>query len=194
VTAQGKEHNRTSLLRAARDLVAERGYRGASVEAIAERAGLTTGAIYSIFGSKIALLTEVLEPAGRVPSFTRISEATAGDLADVFEAFGRAWAATLRSPRARPTLELALELQLATLRDDAVREEARVSFATGRDDLATEITVAAERRGETLPMPAVELASALIATMQGLAQLALLVDAGTDLFATTARRLISKGS
>ncbi|GAA4002972.1 hypothetical protein GCM10022247_24830 [Allokutzneria multivorans] len=58
---EGKARNRAALLDAARDVIVEEGHRGASLGMIAGRAGLTTGAIYSIFGSKRDLLVAVVE-------------------------------------------------------------------------------------------------------------------------------------
>ncbi|WP_280387687.1 TetR/AcrR family transcriptional regulator [Nocardia wallacei] len=54
---------RERLLAAARELFAEHGYDGASVDAIAAEAGLTRGAVYSGFPSKRALFAEVLASA-----------------------------------------------------------------------------------------------------------------------------------
>lgn len=57
--AEAKEANRRALLAAATALIAREG-TGVRLDAIAEAAGLTTGAIYSIFGSKSNLLVAVL--------------------------------------------------------------------------------------------------------------------------------------
>jgi AcrR family transcriptional regulator len=57
--AEAKEANRRALLGAATALIAREG-AGVRLEAIADAAGLTTGAIYSIFGSKSDLLVAVL--------------------------------------------------------------------------------------------------------------------------------------
>jgi AcrR family transcriptional regulator len=52
---------RQRLLAAARDLVAERGVAGASVDALAEAADRTSGALYGQFGSKDGLLLALLD-------------------------------------------------------------------------------------------------------------------------------------
>jgi AcrR family transcriptional regulator len=54
------EHTRAALLQAAEEIVAERGAGALSVRAVAERAGTTTRAVYSLFGSKDGLLVEAL--------------------------------------------------------------------------------------------------------------------------------------
>ncbi|GAA2227218.1 hypothetical protein GCM10010232_11040 [Streptomyces amakusaensis] len=58
--AEQREFNRRALLASARHLIATQG-TNVSVDAIAEAAGLTTGAVYSIFGSKRDLILAVIE-------------------------------------------------------------------------------------------------------------------------------------
>ncbi|MFD5030319.1 TetR/AcrR family transcriptional regulator [Streptomyces sp. NPDC058405] len=63
-----QERNRAKVLTAARNEFAERGFRDAKVDGIAERAGLTRGAVYSNFPGKRALYFAVLaELAERAP-------------------------------------------------------------------------------------------------------------------------------
>jgi AcrR family transcriptional regulator len=63
VATQGERRARTrqALLDAAAELFAERGVEGASVDAIAEKADRTSGALYDHFGSKDGLLFALLE-------------------------------------------------------------------------------------------------------------------------------------
>lgn len=51
--------SRQQLLDAAREIVTEQGYRGASVAAIASHAGISNGALYRHFPSKVDLFVEV---------------------------------------------------------------------------------------------------------------------------------------
>jgi AcrR family transcriptional regulator len=63
VPGRPREHNeetRAALLEAAERLVAERGASALSVRAVADAAGTTTRAVYSLFGSKDGLLVEAL--------------------------------------------------------------------------------------------------------------------------------------
>lgn len=55
------EERRADILRAAFEVIAERGYRGASLAAVAERAGLTQQGLLHHYPSKEALLVAVLE-------------------------------------------------------------------------------------------------------------------------------------
>jgi AcrR family transcriptional regulator len=56
-----REQTRRALLDAAAELFAERGINGSSVDAIADRAGRTSGALYDHFGSKDGLLFALVE-------------------------------------------------------------------------------------------------------------------------------------
>ena len=51
-----RDRTRAKLLEAARSLIREKGYEHATLEAIAERAGMTTGAIYGNFRNRDELL------------------------------------------------------------------------------------------------------------------------------------------
>lgn len=55
--------NRQRIVRAARKLIANDGFRGASMTAVASAAGLSTGALYRYFPSKAELYVEVLTEA-----------------------------------------------------------------------------------------------------------------------------------
>lgn len=54
------EHTRAALLEAAEQIVADGGPTALSVRAVAEAAGTTTRAVYSLFGSKDGLLVQAL--------------------------------------------------------------------------------------------------------------------------------------
>src|SRR5947207_16020547 len=59
--AERRAETRQALIDAAAWVFVERGFVGASVEAIAERAGYTRGAFYSNFASKQELFGELLQ-------------------------------------------------------------------------------------------------------------------------------------
>jgi AcrR family transcriptional regulator len=60
------ERTRAALLREAERIVAEEGVTGLSVRSVADRAGTTTRAVYSLFGSKEGLLAAVAAHAFEV--------------------------------------------------------------------------------------------------------------------------------
>ncbi|WP_055602617.1 TetR/AcrR family transcriptional regulator [Streptomyces aureus] len=59
------EERRADILRAALEVIAERGYRGASLGSVAERVGLTQQGLLHYFPTKEALLVAVLEERDR---------------------------------------------------------------------------------------------------------------------------------
>jgi AcrR family transcriptional regulator len=59
--AEQVERNREVVLEAARRVFIQRGYAGASLEAIADEAGFSKGVVYSQFGSKPDLFMALLE-------------------------------------------------------------------------------------------------------------------------------------
>lgn len=92
--AEAQERNRGRVLAAARAEFAERGYRDAKIDAIAERAELTRGAVYSNFPGKRALYFAVLADA--VPTSAAAVDSAPGATAEAaLAAFARSWVARL---------------------------------------------------------------------------------------------------
>ncbi|NRQ35430.1 TetR/AcrR family transcriptional regulator [Nonomuraea sp. NN258] len=192
--AEAKEHNRRALLEAARLIVARDGHR-AKLEEIAEQAGLTTGAVYSLFGSKngllIAVVTDYLGPhydgiEQAVPSGMSLTEAV--------EVFARHYHRLCDDPDALRHLSFEISLQDLALRDPELaprlaasvkaHEERLTALLSGRLHHGTAVTSRQARR----------LATALRALLVGLSQgvvLGLAEAAPGDYFAATARALIT---
>ena len=85
--AEQSEATRTALLQAARELFTERGYAGAATEDIAQRAGVTRGALYYQFRDKSGLFYAVLEGISlstneKVASAMQPNQEEVGDLWD----------------------------------------------------------------------------------------------------------------
>jgi AcrR family transcriptional regulator len=93
--------SRERIIAAVLGIMAEHGYAGCSVAAVAERAGMATGSVYSHFPTKASLFAEVFRIASQreVDAVSRAAalEASMGDrITAVIETFaGRA----LKSPR-----------------------------------------------------------------------------------------------
>lgn len=106
--AEAKEANRRALLDAATALIAQQGV-GVRLDTIADAAGLTTGAIYSIFGSKNDLLVAVL--AGEISRVDLSSEGydPALPLDEVIDRYVQTWIATYSS---YTKTQVAFELQV----------------------------------------------------------------------------------
>ncbi|MBA2298344.1 MAG: TetR/AcrR family transcriptional regulator [Actinobacteria bacterium] len=71
---QHDEHTRAALRAAAESLVAEGGPAALSVRAVADKAGTTTRAVYSLFGSKEGLLVDALAQEAFKFLFTEIDK------------------------------------------------------------------------------------------------------------------------
>ncbi|GAA4250045.1 TetR/AcrR family transcriptional regulator [Dactylosporangium darangshiense] len=92
--AEAQQRTRARVLAAARDEFTERGYRDAKVDAIAERAGLTRGGVYSNFPGKRALYFAVLaEEAARPPAASPPSPGRTAH--EALGHFARGWLARL---------------------------------------------------------------------------------------------------
>ncbi|GGP67200.1 TetR/AcrR family transcriptional regulator [Saccharothrix coeruleofusca] len=92
--AEAQERNRARVLAAARAEFAERGFRDAKVDAIAERAELTRGAVYSNFPGKRALYFAVLaDLVERAPGPAHPQHGTTP--AEALGALARAWVSRL---------------------------------------------------------------------------------------------------
>lgn len=92
--AEIQRRNRAKVLAAAWDEFAERGFRDAKIDSIADRAELTRGAVYSNFPGKRALYFAVLaEAADGAPAAARPAPGTSAQ--NALGALARAWVARL---------------------------------------------------------------------------------------------------
>ena len=117
--AEAKAANRRALLDAATALIARDG-AGARLDAIADAAGLTTGAIYSIFGSKNDLLVAVL-----ADEISRVDVAIDGydpalPLDAVIDRYVHTWIATY-SGYSKTQAAFELHLLLSAMEGDDLR-------------------------------------------------------------------------
>jgi len=156
-----RERTRAKLLEAARELVREKGFEHTSLEQIAERAGMTTGAIYGNFKSRddlfIALGLRYWEPIK-----PRVKPGA--DFAGVMRAIADATIAAIpdRAAAAVGRLTgLAYTLQHETMREDVAKITAE-SYAFGEEWLRSVTSP------EELPMPAAQLVRVIHAMSEGL--------------------------
>lgn len=165
---------REELLEAAARVFAEQGFQAASVDEIAERAGFSKGAVYWHFEGKADLFFALLEERVDRPvreAVARFESAPPDvDMApqadDIF-----AWLVEQQ----RDLVLLQAEYCLLAARDPGLRDRYARRQAHLRQAYARAIEARFEHRGEPPPKGAEQIATALIAAMQGLA-LAKLVD------------------
>lgn len=165
-----RERNRQALLDAAAELAFDLGYHGTSIDAVAERAGVTKGAVYSIFGSKQQLFYEVLAAELSIPLPDQVSPPGA-PLRDALASYGRAWRDLVHgSPRSRGVLRLSLELELIMLGDDQALAAVLEAEGSTVNGIAMSLQQLADAAGDTLPTDAVSFTRTYLAALRGLAQ------------------------
>ncbi|MDG6108492.1 TetR/AcrR family transcriptional regulator [Dactylosporangium aurantiacum] len=164
--AETQERNRAAVLAAARAEFAERGFRDAKIDAIAERAELTRGAVYSNFPGKRALYFAVL--ADDVPPAA--FDATATTVRAALSAFARAWVSRL--PLATDDTGAAARLAADLMTEVAADPAARTAFAQLKQLDAIVLGLALERLRPTGRGRQVRLAELALTVLHGAAQLA----------------------
>ncbi|EWT02233.1 TetR family transcriptional regulator [Intrasporangium oryzae NRRL B-24470] len=148
-----RQATRDRVLEAASEVFAERGFHGASVEDICERAGFTRGAFYSNFSSKDDLVLELSTRhaqalVDRIRSAASRPEASPEDvLTDVFASLADE---PLRKDR---WLVLTTEFTLHAIRDAKARTAWAEQQRRIRDALIAVVDETVDQRGITLPMP-----------------------------------------
>ncbi|MDQ1377917.1 MAG: hypothetical protein QOE15_2090 [Acidimicrobiaceae bacterium] len=163
---ESRERTRARLLKASAAVFAERGFYGASVEEIAERAGFSKGAFYSNFESKddlfLALLDEsidadiralqVLAEDSSVPAFLEFVTTRASRRG----AYGAQWPL------------LSAEFWLHAVRNPELAHKLAARQQAGRAALARVIEGLCAQMGHGIPERAEDLASVILAVDDGL--------------------------
>jgi AcrR family transcriptional regulator len=169
--AETQERNRDRVLTAARQEFAERGFRDAKIDAIAERAELTRGAVYSNFPGKRALYFAVLaEDAERPPA--QPQQQPGRTVREALATFARAW--VTRLPLATDQRYGAAHLGMDLLPEVLADEPSRKPFAQLMKLDAILLGLAMERlRPPRRPDGRmVRLAETALTTLHGASQLA----------------------
>src|SRR5690348_4963964 len=156
-----RERTRARLLEAARSLIREKGHEHATLEEIAERAGMTTGAIYGNFRNREDLFI-ALGQTYWAPIKPRVKPGAS--FSDVMRAMAEATIAAIPDRAAAAVGRLT---GLAyTLADEDMR--ARVASVTAESYAFGEAWLREMVKKEDLPMPAGQLVRVLHALTEGL--------------------------
>ncbi|MEU9888829.1 TetR/AcrR family transcriptional regulator [Sphaerisporangium sp. NPDC051011] len=169
--AESQERNRARVLSAAREEFTELGFREAKIDGIAERAGLTRGAVYSNFPGKRALYFAVLaELAVREPR--ALGPEAARDARTALGAFARAWVGRL--PLATDDGPGAARLATDLMPEILADERTRRPFAQLMKLDAILLGLALERLAPpgSPPVRQVRVAEAALTTLHGATQMA----------------------
>ena len=162
---QPEGSTRQRLVQAARDVLERGGYAAASVIAIAERAGVSAGALYRHFPSKAELFVEVLRAAGE----GELAEMTAAATqAESFMGRIEAVVATYaRRALQKPRLAWALVYEPVDPLVDAERLVYRRSYSRGMAALLRAGIAAGELANENPDLTAAALVGAISETLVG---------------------------
>lgn len=156
-----RERTRAKLLEAARALIREKGHEHATLDEIAERAGMTTGAIYGNFKNRDDLFI-ALGHAYWPPIKPRVKPGAS--FSDVMRAMAEATIAAIPD---RATAAVGRLTGLAyTLTHEEMR--ARVASVTAESYAFGEEWLSAVVKKEDLPMPAGQLVRVLHVLTEGL--------------------------
>jgi AcrR family transcriptional regulator len=159
---------RQELIAAAATVFARRGYHKATVEEIAAEAGMTSGAIYSNFDGKEELFLAIADAQveSRVAEIQAVADAAAGDGDAGIEAAAQ-FRAFLESDPEWPLLFY--EFWSVSVRDAGLQGELAKRRDAIRDALADTLERVARELGFELRFPAPVLATAIAASLNGLA-------------------------
>jgi len=168
--AEKREANRERILRAARTVFGARGFQAATIEQIADEAGLSNGAIYYNFDSKAELFFELLEERQdeRIQHLRRTLTGTDASGRDVGLA-EEARDATRSLKESREWRLLLFEFVAHAARSPSLRPKLRAYTRRLRDAVAGVFDERFAARGVAMPMPREQLALAAIALANGLA-------------------------
>jgi AcrR family transcriptional regulator len=163
-----QERTRERLLAAAAKVFARRGYQGATVGEIASEAGFTIGALYSNFAGKEELFLALADRqvAQRANEVRAIADAAETD-GDASEEAATQFRAFLEADPEWPLLFY--EFWSLSVRNPDLQGELAKRREVIRDALAETLERVAKRLGFRLRFPAPHLATAIAASLNGLA-------------------------
>jgi AcrR family transcriptional regulator len=156
-----RDRTRTQLLEAARSLIRERGHEHTTLEAIAERAGMTTGAIYGNFKNRDELFIS-LGQTYWAPIKPRVKPGST--FAEILRALADGTLAVI------PDRSAAAVGRLTGMAYTLTHEElrAKVAEVTARSYAFGEQWLRSVTKEEDLPMPADQLVRVIHALTEGL--------------------------
>lgn len=162
-----RSNTRARLLEGALEVFAERGFHGASVEVICERAGFTRGAFYSNFGSKDELVLALFQA-----TTDRLLEQIEALLPELANQPGSLLDAVLglldeAAPDQRQWHLISTEFTLHALRDPDAAKALNQQRAMFRDSLTKLVEQICATSGLVLSVPAERFVRMVIALHEG---------------------------
>jgi AcrR family transcriptional regulator len=161
-----RERTRAALVEAVWAIADEKGFAAVSLEAVARRAGMTRGAIYSNFASRAELLLAAAAARGLNISY---DFSRPGTLRQQLRWFAEGLIAAL--PDARGTQRWHAELMVHVAADPALRAHIADVFAGGFDQMAAQFRA---QHGDALAIAPLSLALAVQSMAMGFVYQAIL--------------------
>ena len=182
-----REATRQRILDAAREVFAERGVIGGTVEDICERAGFTRGAFYSNFNDKDDVVDALVEREherllahleAAIGEVEGVVADAGGDLTDVCAALVEQLLRSIPIDRQVSLVQTELEI-FAIRRPEQARRFVAINLAF-RDRIARFLEAAMHRLGRELLVDRLYLTDAIVAVAESSVRRALLVGPGAD--------------
>lgn len=164
--AEQRELTRERLLDAAADVFNRLGYHGASLDAVAEAAGYTKGAVYSNFATKGDLFLALLQRHAVAQAKAQGEAIMALPFEKLGEYAGRALSDQARSTEGWDLLQI--EFWLAAMRDPVLREAMAYGTAEVWGDLGERLDRKFAEAGRPIPFTGAEFAKLINALGTGL--------------------------
>lgn len=193
--AETKERNRRALLNAALVVITRDGIR-ARLDDIAAQAELTTGAVYSLFGSKNALVLALVADSLQ-PHYSAIEQSVppGSELLEAVDAIARDYRRSCVAPDAVAAMSLQIALLDMSLHDQELGAQLAESVRAQESVLVGLLTGRRHRGKAVTAQQAVRLATALRALFVGLSQGVVLgiTDDIDEQYFTDAARALGEG-
>jgi AcrR family transcriptional regulator len=163
--AESRELTRKRLLEAAARLFAKDGFDATSVDDVAEAAGFSKGALYYNFASKDELFEALVED--NVGGLMSSLEGALADAHTIEEKLAAAQRVLTEQERHHSGPQLELEVLVQAMREPKLRRMVGKAYRRMRDAIASLIEQQFAQAGVRPPMPADQLAIAIIAGSLG---------------------------
>ncbi|AEF42172.1 Putative TetR family transcriptional regulator [Hoyosella subflava DQS3-9A1] len=164
--AESQAQTRKHLIRTAQRMLLAQGYAATSLEAIADEAGFSKGAVYSNFKNKDALCREVLRHIRADHAAALVTEvSSATSFQELLDSFA-AWSERTIGDQKWSTLEA--EFAVRASADELLRQQLSSDAAEIRRVITQLVAAAVESYNLDLDMPAEDVATALLSLGIGL--------------------------
>jgi AcrR family transcriptional regulator len=146
--AEKRDQTRAALLTAAAQVFAARGFQATTLDAVAEAAGLTKGAVYSNFQSKDDLIQALLDDRTERDGRRWQAAFAVSDATDRLRQIANVAGESMHGDRDWIALEL--QFHLYALHQQTARDKLRAHYARVEDAIATALSAHLGDRPENL--------------------------------------------